>query len=125
MAISCPTSRSGPLVIAALRPHTTKIFDCHLMIEPCDPYLEAFAKAGADYITVHVEATGISTVRCRRSARSARRRASRSIPRRRPKSIEYVLDRLDLVLLMTVNPGFGGQAFIPAIVEKVARVQAR
>ena len=78
-----PNITFGPPVVAALRPLTDKPFDCHLMIEPCDPYLEAFAKAGADHITVHAEATGISTARCRRSARSARRRAWRSIRRRR------------------------------------------
>jgi ribulose-phosphate 3-epimerase len=118
-----PNITFGPPVIAALRPHTSKIFDCHLMIEPCDPYLEAFAKAGADYITVHVEATK-HLDRSLQAIRALGKKAGVSLnPATPAEVIEYVLDRLDLVLLMTVNPGFGGQAFIPAVVEKVERVK--
>jgi ribulose-phosphate 3-epimerase len=102
-----PNITFGPPVVAALRSLTDKPFDCHLMIEPCDPYLEAFAKAGADHITVH-----------------AGKKAGVAINPGTPESaIEYVLDRLDLVLVMTVNPGFGGQAFIPAMLDKIARVK--
>jgi ribulose-phosphate 3-epimerase len=118
-----PNITFGPPVIAALRPHTDKVFDCHLMIEPCDPYLEAFAKAGADVITVHAEATK-HLDRSLHAIRELGKKAGVSLNPATPESaIEYVLDRLDLILLMTVNPGFGGQKFNPAVVEKVARVR--
>ena len=118
-----PNITFGPPVIAALRPHTDKTFDCHLMIEPCDPYLEAFAKAGADRITVHAEATR-HLDRSLQEIRALGKKAGVALNPATPESaIEYVLDRLDLILLMTVNPGFGGQAFIPAVVDKVARVK--
>lgn len=119
-----PNITFGPGVIAALRPHTDKIFDCHLMIEPCDPYLEAFAKAGCDIITVHAEATK-HLDRSLQAIRALGKKAGVSLnPHSPAETIQYVLDRVDLVLLMTVNPGFGGQAFIPAVVEKVRRVKA-
>lgn len=119
-----PNITFGPPIIAALRPHSDKVFDCHLMIEPPDPYLEAFAKAGCDYITVHAEATK-HLDRSLQAIRNLGKKAGVSLNPATPESvIEYVLDRLDLVLLMTVNPGFGGQAFIPAVVEKVRRVKA-
>ncbi len=118
-----PNITFGPPVVAALRPHTDKAFDCHLMIAPCDPYLEAFAEAGCDHITVHAEATR-HLDRSLQAIRALGKKAGVSLNPATPESaIEYVLDRLDLVLLMTVNPGFGGQAFIPAMVEKVARVR--
>ena len=118
-----PNITFGPPVIAALRPHTDKVFDCHLMIEPCDPYLEAFSKAGCDHITVQAEATK-HLDRSLQAIRALGKKAGVSLNPATPESaIEYVLDRLDLVLLMTVNPGFGGQAFIPAVVDKVARVK--
>jgi ribulose-phosphate 3-epimerase len=88
------------------------VFDCHLMIEPPTPYLGAFACAGCDIITVQAEATTISTARCRPSATSASKAGVSLNPATPESVIEYVLDRLDLVLLMTVNPGFGGQDFI-------------
>ena len=118
-----PNITFGPPVIAALRPHTDKVFDCHLMIEPCDPYLEAFAKAGADYITVHAEATkhldrSLSVIR------ELGKKAGVSLNPATPESaIEYVLDRLDMILVMTVNPGFGGQKFIPATLDKIRRIR--
>lgn len=119
-----PNITFGPPIIAALRPHSDKVFDCHLMIEPPDPYLEAFAKAGCDYITVHAEATK-HLDRSLQAIRNLGKKAGVSLNPATPESvIEYVLDRLDLVLMMTVNPGFGGQAFIPAVVEKVRRVKA-
>jgi ribulose-phosphate 3-epimerase len=93
------------------------------MIEPCDPYLETFAKAGCDIITVHAEATK-HLDRSLQAIRALGKKAGVSLNPATPESaIEYVLDRLDLILLMTVNPGFGGQAFIPAVVEKIKRVR--
>ena len=118
-----PNITFGPQVVAALRPHVDKTFDCHLMIEPCDPYIEAFAKAGCDIITVHAEATK-HLDRSLQAIRALGKKAGVSLnPATSESAIEYVLDRLDLILLMTVNPGFGGQAFIPAVVEKVRRAR--
>ncbi len=119
-----PNITFGPQVIKAIRARTTKVFDCHLMIAPADPYLAAFADAGCDIITVHAEA-GPHLDRSLQAIRNLGKKAGVSLNPSTPESaIEYVLDRLDLVLLMTVNPGFGGQAFIPAVVEKVKRVKA-
>ena len=119
-----PNITFGPPVIKAVRNRTDKVFDCHLMIEPADPYLAAFAEAGADIITVHAEATR-HLDRSLQAIRNLGKRAGVSLNPATPESvIEYVLDRLDLVLLMTVNPGFGGQAFIPGVVAKVARIKA-
>jgi ribulose-phosphate 3-epimerase len=118
-----PNITFGPPVVAAVRAHTKKPFDCHLMIEPCDPYLEAFAEAGADHITIHAEATK-HLDRSLQAIRALGKKAGVALNPATPESaIEYVLDRLDLVLVMTVNPGFGGQAFIPAMIDKVARVK--
>jgi ribulose-phosphate 3-epimerase len=119
-----PNITFGPQVIQAVRNRTKKIFDCHLMIEPCDPYLEAFADAGCDIITVHAEATK-HLDRSLQAIRNLGKKAGVSLNPSTPENvIEYVLDRLDLVLLMTVNPGFGGQKFIRPVVDKVARVKA-
>jgi ribulose-phosphate 3-epimerase len=119
-----PNITFGPPVIKAIRDRTAKVFDCHLMIAPADPYLDAFAKAGCDRITVHAEA-GPHLDRSLQHIKSLGKKAGVSLNPSTPESaIEYVLDRLDLVLLMTVNPGFGGQAFIPAILEKIRRVKA-
>ena len=118
-----PNITFGPPLVAALRPHSDKSFDCHLMIEPVDPYLEAFAHAGADRITIQAEATK-HLDRSLHAIRELGKKAGVALnPATPPDAIEYVLDRLDLVLVMTVNPGFGGQAFIPAMIEKVARVR--
>jgi ribulose-phosphate 3-epimerase len=119
-----PNITIGPGVVAAIRPHTKKVLDVHLMIAPADPFIEAFANAGADIITVHAEA-GPHLDRSLQLIRSLGRKAGVSLTPQTPESaIQYVLDRLDLILVMTVNPGFGGQAFIPAMVDKVARVRA-
>ncbi|RWQ67463.1 ribulose-phosphate 3-epimerase [Mesorhizobium sp.] len=119
-----PNITFGPPVIKAIRDRTDKIFDCHLMIAPADAYLAAFADAGCDIITVHAEA-GPHLDRSLQAIRSLGKKAGVSLNPSTPESvIEYVLDRLDLVLLMTVNPGFGGQAFISAVVDKVRRVKA-
>jgi ribulose-phosphate 3-epimerase len=107
-----------------VRGRTDKVFDCHLMIEPADPYLAAFAEAGADIITVHAEATR-HLDRSLQAIRNLGKKAGVSLNPATPESvIEYVLDRLDLILLMTVNPGFGGQAFIASVVDKIARIKA-
>jgi ribulose-phosphate 3-epimerase len=117
-----PNITIGPEVVKALRPHTAKVMDVHLMIAPCDPYLEAFAKAGSDIITVHAEA-GPHLDRSLQAIRALGKRAGVSLTPSTPESaIEYVLDKLDLVLVMTVNPGFGGQAFIEAQCEKIRRI---
>ena len=119
-----PNISYGPAVIKAMRPHTKKIFDAHLMISPCDPYLEAFAKAGCDHITVHAEA-GPHLHRSLQAIRALGKKAGVSLNPATPASaIEYVLDLIDLVLVMSVNPGFGGQAFIPAALDKLERLRA-
>ncbi|BAQ17104.1 ribulose-phosphate 3-epimerase [Methyloceanibacter caenitepidi] len=118
-----PNITFGPDVVAALRPHSDKVFDTHLMIAPCDPYLEAFAKAGSDIITVHAEA-GPHLDRSLQHIRSLGKKAGVSLTPSTPESaIEYVLDKLDLVLVMTVNPGFGGQTFIPAQLDKIRAIR--
>jgi ribulose-phosphate 3-epimerase len=119
-----PNITFGPPVIKAVRGATKKIFDVHLMIAPADPYLAAFADAGADIITVHAEA-GPHLDRSLQAIKALGKKAGVSLNPATPvTAIEHVLDRVDLVLLMTVNPGFGGQAFIPAVIEKIARVKA-
>ncbi|TFF18084.1 ribulose-phosphate 3-epimerase [Jiella endophytica] len=118
-----PNITFGPPVVKAIRGASKKVFDCHLMIEPCDPYIEAFAEAGCDIITVHAEAT-THLDRSLQAIRATGKRAGVALnPSTPEQAIEYVLDRLDLILLMTVNPGFGGQAFIPAVCDKIARVK--
>ena len=119
-----PNITIGPGVVKAIRPHTRKVLDVHLMIAPADPFLEAFAEAGSDIITVHAEA-GPHLDRSLQLIRALGKKAGVSLTPQTPESaIAYVLDRLDLILVMTVNPGFGGQAFIPAMVDKIARVRA-
>ncbi|WP_441234396.1 ribulose-phosphate 3-epimerase [Bradyrhizobium sp. 930_D9_N1_4] len=119
-----PNISYGADVIKAVRPVTSKIFDVHLMIAPVDPYLEAFAKAGADVITVHAEA-GPHLDRSLQAIRSLGKKAGVSLCPATPESaIEYVLDRLDLVLVMTVNPGFGGQSFLDSQLDKIRRIRS-
>jgi ribulose-phosphate 3-epimerase len=119
-----PNITIGPDVVKALRPHTAKIFDVHLMIAPCDPYLEAFAKAGSDIITVHVEA-GPHIHRSLQAIRALGKKAGVTLNPGTPESaLEHVIELVDLILVMSVNPGFGGQKFIPAAIEKVARLRA-
>lgn len=116
-----PNITFGPAVVKALRPYTKAVFDCHLMIAPADPYLEAFAEAGCDYITVHAEA-GPHLHRSLQTIRALGKKAGVSINPATPLSVlEHVLDDVDLILIMSVNPGFGGQKFIPAMVEKIAQ----
>jgi ribulose-phosphate 3-epimerase len=119
-----PNISYGPDVIKAMRPHTKKIFDAHLMISPCDPYLEAFAKAGCDHITVHAEA-GPHLHRSLQAIRALGKKAGVSLNPATPISVlEYVIDMIDLVLVMSVNPGFGGQAFIRSTLGKVSDIRA-
>ena len=119
-----PNISYGADVIASLRKHTNKIFDAHLMIAPCDPYLEAFAKAGCDHITVHAEA-GPHLHRSLQAIRNLGKKAGVSLNPATPLSVlDYVLDMVDLVLIMSVNPGFGGQAFIPSTIAKVQDLRA-
>ncbi|MTW15467.1 ribulose-phosphate 3-epimerase [Rhodoplanes serenus] len=119
-----PNITIGPDVVKALRPHTGKPFDVHLMIAPCDPYLAAFAAAGADVITVHVEA-GPHVHRSLQEIRRLGKRAGVTLNPGTPEStVEHLIDDVDLILVMSVNPGFGGQAFIPAALEKIRRLRA-
>jgi ribulose-phosphate 3-epimerase len=118
-----PNITWGPVVVAAIRPLTRKPLDVHLMISPADPYLEAFARAGADGITIHAEA-GPHADRSLEAIRSLGRKAGIALnPGTHESAIAHLLDRLDLVLVMTVNPGFGGQSFIPAMTAKIARIR--
>ena len=118
-----PNISIGPDVVKALRPHTKKVFDVHLMIAPCDPYLEAFAKAGADIITIHVEA-GPHVHRSLQAIRALGKRAGVALNPGTPESmVEPVIDLVDLILVMSVNPGFGGQAFNRLAAEKISRLR--
>ena len=119
-----PNISIGPDVVKALRPHTRKPLDVHLMIAPADPYLEAFAKAGSDIITVHVEA-GPHIHRSLQAIRALGKKAGVTLnPGTGVETIEPLIDVVDLILVMSVNPGFGGQAFIPYAVEKISRLRA-
>ena len=119
-----PNISIGPDVVKAIRPHTRKLLDVHLMIAPCDPYLEAFAKAGSDIITVHVEA-GPHVHRSLQAIRALGKKVGVTLnPGTGVETIEPVIDLVDLILVMSVNPGFGGQAFIPFAAEKIARLRA-
>ena len=119
-----PNISFGAIAVEAVRPVTKKVLDVHLMIAPCDPYLEQFAAAGADIITVHAEA-GPHLDRSLQAIKALGKKAGVSLNPGTPESVlEYVLDRLDLILVMTVNPGFGGQAFIPATADKVRRIRS-
>ena len=117
-----PNITFGPAMCAAIRPHIEGVMDVHLMIAPADAYLEAFAEAGADIITVHAEA-GPHLDRSLQVIRALGAKAGVALnPGTAPEAIEYVLDRIDLVCLMTVNPGFGGQSFIEGQLPKIARL---
>ena len=117
-----PNITIGPLIVDSIRPITKLTLDVHLMIENPDQYIEAFAKAGADYITVHVEA-------CTHLHRTIQLIKSFGVkagvvlnPATSPDVLDYILEDLDMVLLMSVNPGFGGQAFIPSVLDKIEQV---
>jgi ribulose-phosphate 3-epimerase len=118
-----PNITIGPNVVKAIRPHTSKPLDVHLMIAPADPYLAAFAEAGADRITVHVEA-GPHVHRSLQAIRALGKKAGVTLNPATPVAdIAYALDLVDLVLVMSVNPGFGGQTFIPASLAKIAEIR--
>lgn len=118
-----PNITIGPAVVKALRPHTTKIFDVHLMISPVDLYLADFAAAGADIITVHPEA-GPHTHRTVQAIKALGKQAGVSLnPATPAKVLDYLIDEIDLVLIMSVNPGFGGQSFITSQLRKIEAVR--
>jgi ribulose-phosphate 3-epimerase len=118
-----PNITIGPDVVKALRPHTDKTFDVHLMISPVDPYLEAFAKAGADVLTVHPEA-GPHIHRTLQEIRRLGKQPGVSLnPGTPAKMLDYLIDEVDLVLVMSVNPGFGGQSFISSQLRKIEAVR--
>jgi ribulose-phosphate 3-epimerase len=120
-----PNLTIGPAVVKALRPHTSKPFDVHLMISPVDPFLDAFAEAGADVITVHPEA-GPHLHRTIQRIKSLGKKAGVSLnPATPAKALDYVLEEVDLVLVMSVNPGFGGQKFISSQLRKIEAIAKR
>ena len=119
-----PNISYGPDVIAKLRPHTDAVFDCHLMISPVDVYLESFAKAGCDIITVHAEA-GPHLHRSLQAVQNLGKKAGVAVNPATPiDMVEQVIDMVDLVLVMSVNPGFGGQKFIHSVTDKIADLNA-
>ncbi|NOR62652.1 MAG: ribulose-phosphate 3-epimerase [Rhodobacteraceae bacterium] len=119
-----PNLTIGPNVVAAIRPHVKTFMDVHLMIAPADPYIEAFAKAGSDMITVHAEA-GPHLHRSLQLIRSFGKKAGVALNVTTPIStIEHILDNIDMILIMTINPGFGGQKFIGSMVDKIAATRA-
>jgi len=119
-----PNLTIGPNVVAAIRPHVKTFMDVHLMIAPADPYIEGFAKAGSDMITVHAEA-GPHLQRSLQSIRDLGVKAGVALNMTTPISvIEYIMDTIDMVLIMTINPGFGGQKFNHSMVEKVRQTRA-
>ena len=119
-----PNLTIGPNVVAAIRPHVTTFMDVHLMLAPVDPWIEPFAKAGADLITVHAEA-GPHLHRTLQMVRAQGKKAGVALTMTTPlATLEHILDAVDLILVMTINPGFGGQKFTPAIVDKVRQARA-
>jgi ribulose-phosphate 3-epimerase len=119
-----PNISLGPLIVQWLRPRTSKVLDCHLMIAPVDPYIAPFAKAGADIITVHAEA-GPHLHRSVQAIRAEGKKAGVAINPATPVSaLEHVIDSIDLLLVMSVNPGFGGQSFIREALRKLAQAKA-
>lgn len=118
-----PNLTIGPMVVKAIRPHTQKPLDVHLMIDPAQPFLKEYADAGADIITVHAEADK-HLDRSLQAIKDLGKKAGVSLnPGTSESAIEYVLDRLDLILVMSVNPGFGGQSFMPSQLPKIKRIR--
>jgi len=119
-----PNITIGPQVVKALRAHTAKPFDVHLMIQPVDAYLDAFAEAGADTLSIHIEA-GPHMHRSLQHIRKLGKRAGVVLTPQTPaKALEYLIDSVDLVLVMSVNPGFGGQSFIPSALRKIEAIRS-
>lgn len=120
-----PNITIGPDVVAALRPHSKKVFDVHLMIAPVDPYIEAFAEAGSDIITLHAEA-GPHTHRSLQAIKATGKKAGISLNPATPADVlEHLYEELDLILVMSVNPGFGGQSFIESQLKKIEAIRNR
>jgi ribulose-phosphate 3-epimerase len=119
-----PTITIGPQVVKALRPHTDLPFDVHLMIAPCDPHLEAFAAAGANYISVHPESGPHLDRSCKRIRELGAKAGVVFNPSTPVETVEWMLDDVDLLLVMSVNPGFGGQSFMPSQLKKIERLRA-
>lgn len=120
-----PNITIGPDVVKAIRPYSDKLFDVHLMISPVDPYIPLFAAAGADIITVHAEAV-IHLDRTIQLIKAHGKKAGVSlVPSTPPEVLDYILPELDLVLVMSVNPGFGGQAFLPSQLEKIRVIRQK
>ena len=120
-----PNLTIGPMVVKAIRPYTTRPLDVHLMIAPVDPFIEEFAMAGADIITVHPEA-GPHLHRTLQAIKHAGKRAGVALnPATPPEVVDFVLDQVDLVLVMTVNPGFGGQSFLSSQLDKIRALRKR
>ncbi|ASG19786.1 ribulose-phosphate 3-epimerase [Nitrospirillum viridazoti] len=120
-----PNLTIGPMVVQALRPHSAKVFDVHLMISPVDNFVTAFAKAGADIITVHPEA-GAHTHRTLQLIRSLGKKAGVALNPATPVSVlDYIMDDVDMILVMSVNPGFGGQSFINSQKDKIRAIRQR
>jgi ribulose-phosphate 3-epimerase len=118
-----PNITMGPAVVKAIRPHTAKPFDVHLMVAPVDAYLDAFAQAGADCLSLHIEA-GPHVHRSLQRVKDLGKRAGVVLnPGTPAKALDYLLDLVDLVLVMTVNPGFGGQRFLHGQLKKIAAVR--
>jgi ribulose-phosphate 3-epimerase len=118
-----PNLTIGPMVVKALRPHTKKILDVHLMIAPVDHFLDAFAEAGSDIITVHAEA-GPHTHRTVQHIKGLGKQAGISLnPATPAKMLDYLIDEIDLILVMSVNPGFGGQSFIESQLRKIEAIR--
>ncbi len=118
-----PNLTIGPMVVKAIRPHTAKPLDVHLMIDPAQPFLKEYTDAGADIITVHAEADK-HLDRSLQAIKDLGKKAGVSLnPGTSESAIEYVLDRLDLILVMSVNPGFGGQSFMPSQLPKIKRIR--
>jgi ribulose-phosphate 3-epimerase len=120
-----PNITIGPGVVKALRPHSDKVFDSHLMISPVDPFIQDFADAGSDIITVHPEA-GAHTHRTLQAIKAAGKKAGVALnPATPAKMLDYLMDQVDLILVMSVNPGFGGQSFIESQLDKIAAIRKR
>ena len=120
-----PNITLGPQMVRAIRPHTTKMLDVHLMIAPVDRYLEAFAEAGADLMTVHAEA-GPHLHRSIQAVKALGKKAGVALnPATPAEAVDYIIDDVDVIMVMSVNPGFGGQSFIDSQLRKIAALRAR
>jgi ribulose-phosphate 3-epimerase len=118
-----PNITIGPMVVKALRPHTAKIMDVHLMIAPVDPMLDAFAEAGSDIITVHQEAVPHLHRTVQRIKALGKKAGVSLNPATPAKTLDYIIEEIDLILVMSVNPGFGGQSFIESQLRKIEAIR--